>query len=142
MVVMSMPIPEFTSDRPHVQAFRWLRFGDYPEVLSRLPVRSKFILYAEYVLGAPRQWLSLARPNHVDPARALSSTFGTVYQDIGYYGAPFVAKSASRRHSAWHRDLFGGDSGPISIFTAILWAPTNSTSRASSLAHCAARAPG
>jgi hypothetical protein len=92
MVVMSMPIPEFTSDRPHVQAFRWLRFGDYPEVLSSLPARSKFILYAEYVLGAPRQWLSLVRPNRIDPARArlYEGTLGTVYQDTGYYGAPFV----------------------------------------------------
>jgi len=90
MVVMSMPIPEFTSDRPHVQAFRWLRFGDYPEVLSSLPARSKFVLYSEYVLGAPRQWLSLLRPNLIDPATSVSSTLGTEYQDTGYYGAPYV----------------------------------------------------
>ena len=90
MVVMSMPIPEFTSDRPHVQAFRWLRFGDYPEVLSSLPARSKFVLYSEYVLGSPRQWLTLLRPNLIDPASTISSTFGTEYQESGYYGAPYV----------------------------------------------------
>lgn len=92
MVVMSMPIPEFTSDRPHVQAFRWLRFGDFPDALSSLPARSKLILYAEYVLGAPRQWLMLLRPNRTDPAKAVSPTFGTGYQESGYYGASFVTE--------------------------------------------------
>jgi len=92
MVVMSMPIPEFTSDRPHVQAYRWLRFGDFPEVLSGLPALSKTILYGDYVLGSPRQWLSRVRPSRVDPALTHSRTFGTHYKDIGYYGAPFVTE--------------------------------------------------
>jgi len=90
MVVMSMPIPEFTSDRPHVQAFRWLRFGDFPEVLAGLSPVSKTMLYGDYVLGAPRQWLSKIRPNLVDPHLTESPTFGTHYKDLGYYGAPFV----------------------------------------------------
>lgn len=91
MVVMSMPIPEFTSDRPHVEAFRWLRYGEFQDALSPLPARSKFVLYAEDVLGAGRQWLMLLRPNRIDRERAYSTTFGTVYDwTSGYYGAPFV----------------------------------------------------
>jgi hypothetical protein len=91
MVVMSMPIPEYTSDRPHLQAFRWLRFGDFPEVVGQLPWQSRFMLYSENVLGAGRQWLTLLRPNLTDAERADSKTFGTVYDwTSGYYGAPFV----------------------------------------------------
>jgi hypothetical protein len=90
MVVMAMPIPTYTSDRPHVLAYRWLRYGEFPEVVEGLPLRSRVTLYADFVLGAPRQWLTLIRPNRVDPAKAVSPLLGSVYSRTGYYGAPFV----------------------------------------------------
>lgn len=97
MVVMSMPIPTYTSDRPHVQAFRWLRYGEFPEVIGGLPLGSRTTLYADFVLGAPRQWLSLLRANQVDPALTLSPALGTRYDEVGfgYYGAPWVAERTS-----------------------------------------------
>ena len=94
MLVTAMPIPQVDSDRPHVQLFRWLRFGEFPEVIAGLPLRSRLTLYADFVLGAPRQLLTLLRPNLVDPAKAMSASFGGRSEEMGYYGAPFVSEPA------------------------------------------------
>jgi hypothetical protein len=90
MLVMSMPIPEFTSDRPHVEAYRWLRYGDEPDALAGLSLRSKATLYADFVLGAPRQWLTLVRHNRIGPQETSGDALGSEYDRTGYYGAPFV----------------------------------------------------
>lgn len=129
MVVMAMPIPEFTSDRPHVQAFRWLRYGDFPDSLSGLPKLSKLMMYGEYVLGAPRQWLTLLRPNLVYPELAVSPTLGTRYKNIGYYGAPFVPEDRQpilipaeemiySRETAGKFDFHGRPLGPYQLHFA------------------------
>jgi hypothetical protein len=94
LVVMSMPIPEFTSDRPHVEAYRWLRYGDYSNALAGLPLRSKATLYADYVLGAPRQLLTLLRPNQIFPDETRADRLGSEFDQRGYYGAPFVRENS------------------------------------------------
>ena len=48
---------------PHVQLHRFLRYGEYADVFGTLPLRDRVVLYGMSVLGAPRQVLSLVRPN-------------------------------------------------------------------------------
>jgi len=100
MVVMTMPIAQFKSNRPHVQAYRWFRFGEYQDALRGLALTSRAALYADAVIGAPRQILSLLRPNQIDPRRAVSTTLGAEYDQAGYYGAPFQREQLNFTHPA------------------------------------------
>src|SRR6185503_18812143 len=63
MVVFSMPTARHISDSPHVFAYRFMRYGEDVQALEGLSVRNRAALYAGEVLGAPRQFLSLLRPN-------------------------------------------------------------------------------
>lgn len=108
MVVMSMPIPQFTSGRPHVQAYRWLRFGEDTDAIQGLPWLSRMTLYADAVLGAPRQFLSLLRPTWVDPRRTVSPSLGSEYDRAGYYGVPFVPDRLSPPHLAPEAMIYSG----------------------------------
>ena len=110
MVIMSMPIPQFNSNRPHVQAFRWLRFGEERDAIAGLPLASRTTLYADAVLGTPRQFLSLLRPNEIDPRRAVSSTLGSEYDRAGYYGAPFLRERIDAPHPATWTMIYSGAS--------------------------------
>jgi hypothetical protein len=77
------------SDQPHVQAFRFYRAGEFPEVAEGLSWRARGGLYAGAVLGLPRQLLSAVRVNRVTPS-PVEATLGTRFQDLGFYGAPFT----------------------------------------------------
>jgi hypothetical protein len=65
LVVLHIPQVHAYENRPHPQAYRWLRYGDLPELPDGFPLLSKLQLYGEMVLGGPRQLLSLIRPNLV-----------------------------------------------------------------------------
>jgi hypothetical protein len=94
LVIWNMPMADATSDRPHVQAFRWFRYGEFRDALQGLPFRSRAALYGAFVLGAPRQFWTLLRPNRVFPEEIeLAERSKAV--DEGYYGAPFVEESAA-----------------------------------------------
>ena len=67
LVVLHTPQVRAYENRPHPQAYRWLRYGDLPELPQSFPTLSKLQLYGEMVLGAPRQLLSLLRPNLIGP---------------------------------------------------------------------------
>jgi hypothetical protein len=67
LVVLHTPQVRAYENRPHPQAYRWLRYGDMPELPSGFPAISKLQLYGEMVLGAPRELLSLLRPNLIGP---------------------------------------------------------------------------
>lgn len=51
------------SDRPHLLAPHWFRFGDNAQTLEGLPQRTKAAYYFAAVLGMPRALLSLVRPS-------------------------------------------------------------------------------
>jgi hypothetical protein len=76
------------SDQPHVQAFRFYREGELPEVVEGLPLRARAGLYASAMLGMPRHLLSLVRSDRVAPS-GVEETLGTRFQELGFYGAPF-----------------------------------------------------
>ena len=92
LIVWNLPEPHSRAyEYPHIQAYRWLRFGEYSDALAGLPLRFRLALYGETVLGAPRQLLSLVRPNLIgDEATAIDPTLART----GYLGAQFVADDA------------------------------------------------
>lgn len=90
-VVLSMAVGQQDTLMPHVQLFRFLRWGDYPDVFEGLTFRQAASLYGVMVLGAPRQVLSLARENRVrDWSGDVPAPGQPRTDEVGYYGAPFV----------------------------------------------------
>jgi hypothetical protein len=113
LLVWSLPEPHSRAyDYPHAQAYRWLRYGEYADALSGLPVPFRAALYGEMVIGAPRQFLSLVRPNlvgeegmMVDPGLART----------GYMGAKFTPDNSSPRAESNKASLLSLDSPEIAI---------------------------
>ncbi|MBI5772286.1 MAG: hypothetical protein HZA89_00915 [Verrucomicrobia bacterium] len=85
--------PDFVINRvsatPHIQAFRFYRAGEFPEVADGLPFTSQASLYASAVLGMPRHLLSRVRPDFTAPAEA-ELELGAHKVRRGYYGAPYA----------------------------------------------------
>lgn len=92
MVVLSPPRPGSESDRPHTQAFRWLQFDADPELSAGLSVRSQLAVYGAEVLGAPRQLLSVMRPNRVAAGEDddVVAGLGSSKVEQGFHASPFV----------------------------------------------------
>lgn len=89
-VVLGMPFPNQTNDRPHVQSFRWLRFGDDSRIWEMATFRSLLSVYASSVLGGPRQLVSALRPNRPTPNHEEGINLGGQLGEHGFRGAPFV----------------------------------------------------
>jgi len=104
-----------------VQLFRVIRYGDHPGALDGLPLRYRVAIYADYVLGAPRQALNLLRPNLVDTQAGFETDHGT---RMGYLGGPFVPRETtpaqvppdSMVYSPKSRDLFRFDGPPLNVY--------------------------
>jgi hypothetical protein len=92
MVALSGPLATFIPDTPHLQAHRWARYGEYPEVTEAMPFRSSMSLYAAGVLGAPRHLVSWLRPNRVSPAELDPEWLRSEHAQQGYHGVPFVVE--------------------------------------------------
>jgi hypothetical protein len=90
LVIWNLPEPGARHLEPHVEAFRWLRFGEYQDALEGLPVIYRFAIYGDMVLGAPRELLSHFRPNLENSQETPPEGAGS---SIGYYGAPFVSEA-------------------------------------------------
>jgi hypothetical protein len=65
LIVLHVPQARASENGPHPQAYRWLRYGDLQALPAGFPLVSKLQLYGEMVLGAPRQALTLLRPNRL-----------------------------------------------------------------------------
>jgi hypothetical protein len=91
LIVWNLPVPGSRSLFPHVEAFRWARFGEYSDALSGLPIRYRLALYGDMVLGAPRELLSHLRPNLLSREESDFHDHGV---EAGYYGAKFVPQPA------------------------------------------------
>jgi hypothetical protein len=91
LIVWNLPVPGSRNLVPHVEAFRWLRFGEYSEALDGLPLRYRLAIYGDMVLGAPRELLSHLRRNRLSKDEM---AFQLHSEKTGYYGAPFVPDSA------------------------------------------------
>jgi hypothetical protein len=90
MLVLSLPARVHNSNRPHVQLFRLARLGDYPGAFDGLDPMHRAAIYADFVLGAPRQLLTRLRRNQVDPNAGADR--GQMENDKGYLGRPFVRR--------------------------------------------------
>jgi len=92
LVIMNMPSLALSGDSPHIQAYRWMRWGEFPVSTSSLSIRSRLAIYGAEVLGAPRQLLNYLRPNKLVQNKALVAELGSQheYGSVGYYGSKFV----------------------------------------------------
>jgi len=92
MVIMNMPTDALLGDTPHIQAYRWMRFGEFPQTTAGLPLRNRLAIYGAEVLGAPRQIVNYLRPNRLVRNQELVQKLGSQsdYAMVGYYGSPFV----------------------------------------------------
>ena len=87
MLVIAAPARVHHQNSPHVQLFRVVRYGDHPGALDGLPLGMRLAFYADFVLGAPRQALSLFRANQINESAGRELLHNA---PVGYKGGPFV----------------------------------------------------
>jgi hypothetical protein len=92
MVIMDMPTGALIGDSPHIQAYRWMRWGEFPQSTASLSLRNRIGIYGAQVLGAPRQLVNYLRPNRLVQTPALVQKLGaqSEYGGVGYYGSTFI----------------------------------------------------
>ena len=88
MLVLSLSLPYAASPHPHPLARHWITLADVPVLDPRISVIYRLQLIGATLIGAPRQLLSLARPNLRGQDR-YDSTHGAGLFRIGFGGAPF-----------------------------------------------------
>jgi hypothetical protein len=71
LVIFSIPRLPF-NDGPNATAYRFLRFGEYPDATDRLPGKYRAALYAGSVLRSPHDLLTLLRENRSNPSKFAS----------------------------------------------------------------------
>jgi hypothetical protein len=99
LIVWNQPQANAFNNEPHVQSYHWVRYGQYNDAWKGLPPLFRVYLYAEMVLGAPRELLSMIRPNLIGPDEQTQEANAVfVHADperkVGYNGAPFVPDTA------------------------------------------------
>ena len=114
MVIMDMPTDALIGDSPHIQAYRWMRWGEFPRSTADLSFRQRVGIYGAEVLGAPRQLVNYLRPNRLVENPALVQDLGSQskYGNVGYYGGPFVAEPRTPPTFAPDSILSRGSSDP------------------------------
>jgi hypothetical protein len=90
LIVWNLPVPGSRNLVPHVEAFRWMRYGEYSDVLAGLPLYYRLAIYSDMVLGAPRELFSHLRPNRL---REKEMNAQITSENTGYYGSAFVPES-------------------------------------------------
>ena len=95
LVLWNPPLPETKFSEPHIESFRWMRYGEYSDALSGLPLRDRAAIFGEMVLGAPRQLYARVRPNRIDESLM---TAPLAPSTRGYYGRPFVKEDLQPPH--------------------------------------------
>jgi len=95
LIVYMLPQPDVVHDRPWTQIYHLVRYSQYKTVLTQLPAFDRMALYAEMVLGSPRELLSKIRPNLVGSDEDTPEYYprydgrNPMARD-GYNGRPFV----------------------------------------------------
>jgi hypothetical protein len=92
IVIMNMPTGALLGDAPHIQAYRWMRWGEFPASTAGLSFRHRVGIYGAQVLGAPRQIVNYIRPNRLVQSPELVHDLGSQsqYGSVGYYGSTFI----------------------------------------------------
>jgi hypothetical protein len=112
VVVWNLPIPGARTYEPHVEAFRWMRYGEDSSDLRGLPFRFRFAIYGDMVLGAPRQALSLIRPNRLSE----DELHPVENHRKGYYGSAFIEDDFEPAHIPASDTVFSpGDPAHVSV---------------------------
>ena len=90
LIVWNLPVPGSRSIEPHIEAFRWVRFGEYSDARYGLSLPYRLALYSDMVFGAPREMLSHLRPNLLSKSEL---DFQVRSEEMGYYGTSFVPEA-------------------------------------------------
>jgi hypothetical protein len=92
LIVWNAPGPTSSSNEPHVQAYRWMRYGEDKEAYAGLPLFFRIQVYGEMVLGAPKELLYKLRPNMLSDQEKADPNGEDVRENIntGYHKASFV----------------------------------------------------
>src|SRR5579863_5238857 len=122
LFVIAAPAWVHHASQPHVQLLRVIRYGDHPGATDGLSLRGRVGLYADYVLGAPRQALNLLRPNMIYPQGEEPAS--PHEHPAGYMGCPFVRRPvaipdfppSSMIFSGETRELFRFDGPPLNAY--------------------------
>ena len=93
LAILSMPTPRHYIDKPHIQAFHWLRLGEDNEVFEGLPWSGKAAVYAEMMFGAPRQMLGRIRSDLVSEESTDESLLNGEEGLLGYRGSKFIEQT-------------------------------------------------
>ncbi len=106
LVIWNLPFPSSRTIEPHIEAFRWVRYGESSAAIGNLPLHHRAALYGDMILGAPRQALARLRPNLLASSELDPSNPGI---KRGYYGSPFTPDSAP----AMHATIYSADSAVV-----------------------------
>ena len=82
MIFLSIPRGTYPKG-PSPIAYRFIRYNDAPEMFDVLPVQSKLSLYACSLLRAPRDVLTIVRPNGAKTSSPFAKNLGADKQDWG-----------------------------------------------------------
>jgi len=113
LLVWNLPEPHSRAyEYPQIQAYRWMRFGEYSDALRGLPINYRLALYGEAVIGAPRQFLSVLRPNLIrDEGTAIDPKLAR----SGYLGAQFIQDNSLPKSPANEAMLVSLNSPDIAV---------------------------
>lgn len=109
LVVWNLPAPGSRLYEPHIEAYYWVRYGEYSDALQGLSLRMRLALYADMVLGVPKQLIAMLRPNRLSSEELARDSWNNRQ---GYYGAPFVADHLPERTFAANETLMPAAEGP------------------------------
>ncbi len=92
VILWNVPGPTSSTNEPHIQAYRWMRYGEYQEAFKGLPLFYRIQVYGEMVLGAPKELLYKLRPNVITDQEKADHDGEDVRENIntGYHKAAFV----------------------------------------------------
>ena len=92
VIIWNEPEPGSYFNEPHIQAYRWMRYGEFGDLFTDLPLFFRLQVYGDMVLGAPKELLYKLRPNLLSEQEKADRLGQDVEDHInsGYFGAPFV----------------------------------------------------
>lgn len=93
VIVLNEPQAGLTTNEPHIEAFRWIRYGEANSDFEGIPFVRKVQIYGHMVLGAPRELASRLRPNIIDQQETTVAALDEYLKsrrDNGYHGSTFI----------------------------------------------------
>ena len=93
LIVWDAPGRVSSSGEAHVQAYRWMRFGEFQDTFADLPMLFRIQAYGAMVLGAPKQLLYKVRSNLLSAEERRDREGYDIHLSLhtGYHNTPFLS---------------------------------------------------